>query len=155
MPRSWFAANVAAMASCRGPAAIRAAVPRLSSSPTWLRPAAPDRRLRRPKPALTTVGAYNHTPAGPRRPPKPRGWVTFTRSLPPGSCAIYCAQVIPKVLLKEAPAPSSAAIVGTNLGIGTNVDANISQFLPTAYRLLRYFGRGNRILLKPPDLRSR
>jgi hypothetical protein len=44
--------------------------------------------------------------------------------------------VTPKVLLKAATAPSSAAIVGTNLGIGTNVDANIGQFLPTAYFLL-------------------
>jgi hypothetical protein len=61
------------------------------------------------------------------------GWVTFTRSLPPGPCAIYCALVPPKVLPEEATTPNSAAIVGTNLGIETNADANSGQFLPTTY----------------------
>ncbi len=64
-----------------------------------------------------------------------RGWVTFTRSFPPGPCAIYCARVTLKVLLEGVTARSSAAIVGTDPGIETNADANIGQFLPTAYRL--------------------
>ena len=52
------------------------------------------------------------------------------------ACVIYRVLNTLNVLLVGAAAPSSAAIVGTNLGIGTNADANIGQFLPTTYCLL-------------------
>jgi hypothetical protein len=57
-------------------------------------------------------------------------------------CAIYRVLTTPKVLVEEAAGRSSAAIADTNLGIGTNGDANIGQTAPVHPLSFRRFERG-------------
>ena len=76
------------------------------------RPKATDRRVRRPIPPFRVV-----------RPRRRR----------PGDRAIYYSSTTVRGIANGFSSANSAAIGGTNPGIGTNVDANIGQFLPTAY----------------------
>ena len=56
--------------------------------------------------------------------------------------AIYCVPATSPVLPEGVTSPSSAAIAGTNLGIGTNVDANIGRTAPVHPSSFRRFERG-------------
>jgi hypothetical protein len=69
-------------------------------------------------------------------------------------CAIYRVLPPPKVLSEGVTARSSAAIVGTNLGVGTNVDANIGQTAPVHPSSFRWFGRGIASCSRPQDASS-
>jgi hypothetical protein len=74
MPRPWFTAIVAAMASCRPPAAVRAAVPRH----TPRRPRIPQRPSRAIWPIADRI-SETHRPAGTCDRARRRGFVTDRR----------------------------------------------------------------------------
>jgi len=91
------------------------------------------------------------------RPADARGWDNYGLTLAQVR-AIYCASTTPKVLLEGMAGSSSAAIVARFPPSAGRVDANIGQFLPTAYRLLPpaysgVLGGGIASLLRPQDPR--